>query len=225
MRIRIKDMPAEERPRERLARLGPSALSNAELLSAVIGTGSSKESALDLSGRLLASHDLNRLSQISVGELKKTYGIDDAKACKIIASMELGKRAASAGGKKKQKISSADDIAKALMPSMRGLKKEIMKCVFLDSKCGIIGQETITMGGLNSNTAHPREIFAPAIAEAAAGIILVHNHPSGDPAPSREDIEMTKKIAEAGMILGIEVLDHIVIGNGKYASMKELGLV
>lgn len=222
-RIKIKDLPAEERPRERLLMLGSDALSNAELLSLIISVGSKKENALNLANRLLANHDLGELSQISAIELKKLFGINDAKAAKILASIELGKRTASNNGKKRLAIESPEDLASLFMGKMQNLKKEVLNCVCLDSKCRILKNDTIAIGGLNAGSVHTREIFRTAILEAAAGIVLVHNHPSGDPKPSARDVDLTKKAARAGRLLGIELLDHIIIGDGAYVSLKEAG--
>jgi DNA repair protein RadC len=224
IKYNIKDLPIEERPRERLIRLGPENLSNAELLAIIIGTGSIKENVLNLANRLLTNYDIKRLSQTTITELKKITGIKDAKACQIVAAFELGKRLSIIKNLKKQ-IITPSDIADLFMPSMRHLKKELLKGVYVDSKCKIIKYETIAAGGLNTNIIHPREVFKTAILEDAAAIILVHNHPSGDSIPSPDDINLTKKLKQIGKLIGIELLDHIIIGDNEYVSFKERGII
>ena len=211
--VKIKDLPEEERPRERIIRLGPTALSNQELMAAILGAGNKKETVIDIARKVLSKYDLEDFSQISVTELKRTFGIKDAKACQLVAAIELGKR-----------IETADDIAKIFMPNMKGLKKEVFKCLYLDSKLRPLKEDIISIGGLNTNSIKPSDVFRTAISEAAAAIILIHNHPSGDPEPSKNDVETTKKLVKAGKLIGIEVLDHIIIGNGSYVSMRESGL-
>lgn len=222
-KLKIKDLPLEERPRERLIKQGPKALSNAELLAILLRNGSVEENVLDLSKRLLNEYNLKSLSRRSVNRLKAVFGIGEVKACQIIAAFELGRRLASFTDTKKQKIESAKDISKIFIPEMSSLKKEHFKGIYLDSRKKIIKEETIFIGTLNSSVIHPREIFQVALAEGAAALILVHNHPSGDPKPSDDDIEITKQLVKAGEILGIEVLDHIIIGNKRYFSFREKG--
>lgn len=223
-KIRMKDLPEEERPRERLIRLGPTALSNAELIAIIMRTGNKNENVLDLANRLLANYDLKSLSQVSVGELKKIFGIKDAKACQIVAAFELGRRSLSYI-EPRQSVRNPRDIVNLLMLRLQNLKKEFLMGVYLDSKSRIIKYETISVGGLNTSTVHPREVFRTAVSEAAAAVILVHNHPSGDPTPSKEDIELTTNLMEAGDIMGIEILDHIIIGGRKYFSLKERNVI
>lgn len=217
----IKELPDEEKPRERLIGFGPSALSNAELLAIILRIGNPGENVLDLAKRLLKEYDIKCLSQISVGELKKTLGVGDAKACQIVACFELGRRAAKHTNGVKPLIKTPRDVADLLMPEMQYLKKEYFKCLYLDSKNRIIKNDTISVGSLNANIVHPREVFKVAISESAASVILVHNHPSGDPKPSKDDIEMTKRLIETGEVIGIKVLDHMIIGDGKWISLKD----
>ena len=221
--LKIKDMPLGERPRERLIKSGPKALSDSELLAIILRTGTNGQNAVDLSKELFNVYDIKSLARIRVNRLKQTFGIGQAKACQIIAAFELGKRLSSFSDGRKLKIQTAKDVAKLIMPEMAHLKKEQLRGVYIDSRNKIIKQETIFTGSLNASIIHPREIFAIALAESAAGLILAHNHPSGDPMPSDEDIEATKQIIEAGKILGIEVLDHIIIGNKRYVSLREKG--
>jgi len=223
-KIKIKDLPEEERPRERLIRLGPTSLSNAELIAIIMRTGNKNENVLYLANRLLTNYDLKTLSQVTVGELKKIFGIKDAKACQIVAAFELGRRPLDYI-EPKQSVRNPRDIVNLLMLRLQNLKKEFLMGVYLDSKSRIIKYETISVGGLNTNTVHPREVFRTAISEAAAAVILVHNHPSGDPTPSKEDIKLTTKLMEAGDIMGIKILDHIIIGGSKYFSLKERNLI
>jgi DNA repair protein RadC len=224
-KIKMKDLPEHERPRERIIGNGVGSLSNSELLSAIIGFGSGEEGVAELSNRILADYSLERLSRAGANELKKISGISDAKACRILAAMELGRRAASQKGGKRVSVESPGDVAGMLMPGMRNLEKEVLRGVYLDSKKHIIKDEIISVGGLNTNSTHPREVFGPALRESAAAVILVHNHPSGDPAPSGDDVGVTKKLGEAGRVVGIELLDHLIIGKNGYVSLMEEGLL
>lgn len=223
--MKIKSLPLNERPREKLIKNGPGTLSDSELLAIILRVGNKKESVVNVANRLFNKYNLRSLSRLSIGSLKKESGIGDAKACQIIASFELGRRLAGFKIDKKIAIKSAKDLAKMLIPEMGSLKKEHLKGFFLDSKNKIIKEETIFIGSLNESVIHPREIFQIAINENAASVILVHNHPSGDPKASREDIEITKQLIYGGKILGIPVLDHIIIANNTYLSLKEKGLM
>jgi DNA repair protein RadC len=224
-KLKIKDLPLEERPRERLIKQGPKSLSNAELLAIILRTGNKKENVIDLSKRVLNNHNLKSLSRRGVNNLKKTLGIGEAKACQIIACFELGRRLASFNEDRKPKINSARDVAKIFIPEMSSLKKEYFIGIYLNSRRRIIKEETLFIGGLESSLIHPREIFQVALNESAAALILLHNHPSGEPNPSDEDSEVTKQIVNAGEILGIDVLDHIIIGNKRYFSFREKNLL
>jgi DNA repair protein RadC len=162
---------------------------------------------------------------MTVTELKKTFGISNAKACQLLAAVELGKRMASAASPKRQAMETVRDVVQFIMPKMRGLKIETLKTLCLDSRLRLLKEETVSVGGLNTNSVHASDVFRPAVSEAAAALILVHNHPSGDPRPSRKDIITTGKLSRIGKLLGIEILDHIIIGDGIYASFKELNLL
>ncbi len=221
----IKKLPPDERPREKLIKYGPRTLTNSELLAIIISTGSKKENVLALSNKLFGKYNLKSLSKLKIGSLKKQLGIGDAKACKIIACFELGKRLSSFKETKRPVIKSAKDIAKLFIHDMGSLEKEHFKGIYLDTRKRIIKEETIFIGSLNESVVHPREIFKPALDESAAAIILLHNHPSGDPSPSSFDIKITEELVKAGNLLGIEVLDHIIIGGKKYISLKEKGLI
>ncbi|SHF02275.1 DNA replication and repair protein RadC [Caldanaerobius fijiensis DSM 17918] len=225
--IAIKDMPSDERPRERMLKYGPEVLSNVELLAIIIRTGTKNESAIKLAERLLnrAGEDgLKFLLDSSLEELSKIKGVGLAKAAELKAAIELGIRVQKAA-RKIHTITKPQDIADLLMVEMRYLKKEVFKIVLLNVKNQVISIENISIGNLNSSIVHPREIFNAAIRKYSASIILVHNHPSGDPTPSMEDINVTKRIIEGGKILGIDVLDHIVIGDGTYVSMKQKNII
>ncbi|MFQ5621614.1 MAG: DNA repair protein RadC [Candidatus Nanoarchaeia archaeon] len=224
-KLKIKELPVVERPRERLINSGPNALSDAELLAIVISKGTYKENVLDMTKRLLKKYNLGALSQITVSELKGIFGIGEAKACQIIAAFELGKRLASYTDSPSLKIESAADVVRLCGLKMRDLKKEHLKGFYLNSRKRLIKSETISIGSLDANLVHPREIFKTALAESAAGVILVHNHPSGNPTPSEEDIAITRQIAKAGKIMGIELLDHIIVSSGGFVSLMELGVL
>ena len=221
----IKDLPEEERPRERLTRYGASVLSNAELLAILLRTGTKEESAISLAHRILVQEQgLRYLADSNVEQLSAINGIGKAKAAQIKAAIELGKRLAAFEPGADKPLKCPQDVAALLMEEMRYLKKEHMKLVLLNVKCNLISVEEISVGSLNASIVHPREVFNPAIRKSSASIIMVHNHPSGDPSPSSEDVSITARIAEAGKLIGIELVDHIIIGDGKYISMKEKGL-
>ncbi len=223
----IKDLPVNERPREKLLKYGVSSLSNAELIAVIIRTGYKNDNAIDLANRILSldSSGISYLSQVTVEELTKINGVGQCKAAQIIAAIELGKRISSRSGDTKLKVNSPIVIVELLMEEMRYLKKEHFRVVLLDTKNQIISIEEISIGNLNSSIVHPREVFNIAIKRSANSIILVHNHPSGDPTPSKEDIDITYRLIEAGDIIGIKVLDHIVIGDNKYVSFKQRDII
>jgi len=220
--LKIKELPKTERPRERLVQQGPRALSNAELLAIIISTGNKNENALEVSQRILQKYHLHKLSRIDISSLKKIKGIGMSKAAQITACFELSRRLA---GEKdgKLKIRTTKDIAKMLIPELSGLKKEHFIGVYLDSHNKIIKKETIFIGSLTATVIHPREVFLPAILESAAKVVLAHNHPSGNHKPSEEDIIITQRLVDAGRTLGIEFVDHLIIGNKKYTAVIEQG--
>jgi len=221
----IKELPQEERPRERLIKHGAERLSNAELLAILLRTGTKDESAISLAHRILIQErGLRYLVDSDVNQLSGINGIGQAKSAQIKAAIELGKRLAAFEPGVDKPVKCPQDVADLLMEDMRYLKKEHMKLVLLNIKCNLISVEEISVGSLNASIVHPREVFNPAIRKSSASIIMVHNHPSGDPAPSGEDTAITLRIAEAGRLIGIELVDHIIIGDGRYISMKEKGL-
>jgi DNA repair protein RadC len=221
--ITIKELPAIERPREKLIRYGSRVLSNGELLAILIGTGTKNNSALTLANRILAIEGagISYLTDCTPEELSKIEGIGKAKSCQIIAAIELGKRIAQSRSHKSFSIESPNDVADFLMEEMRYLKKEYFKVLFLNSKNQITSTEDTSIGNLNSSIVHPREVFRSAIKKGAAAIIVAHNHPSGNPSPSQNDIDITKRLVEAGTLIGIPVLDHLIIGDGVFISLKE----
>jgi DNA repair protein RadC len=222
-KIRILDMQKEDRPRERLVKKGPASLSDSELLAIILRTGSKKENVLNMSHRILNQYNLKQLSRINLTQLMKVHGIKEGKAAQISACFEIARRLESHKEEEKPKINSPEDVYRLIYPRLREEKKEMFIELCLDTKNQVIKEETISIGSLNANVVHPREVFKIALAESAAHIIVAHNHPSGDPAPSREDIEITKKLVETGSIMGITVLDHVIIGDGRHFSMKEAG--
>lgn len=227
-RMKIKELPIGERPYEKLEAIGAEHLSNAELLAVIIKTGTKAYTAVELAQHVLRlSHDgrISSLNNLSIEQLKKIKGIGRVKAIQIKAALELSKRVATSDGVFHHSVKSANDVVNLMMEELRYLKKEIFKALLLDTKNQIIKVTDISMGSLNSSIVHPREVFSEAIKYGTNSIIFVHNHPSGDPTASAEDIQTTQRLENAGNILGIKVLDHIIIGDGRFFSFKEKGLV
>ena len=223
--VGIKELPEDMRPREKLAKFGEGRLDDHELIAIILGMGTTKINALDLARQIMIKYrTLRRLKEASLEELMSERGIGMAKAVSIKAAIELGRRLA-LSQESKPVITSPEDVKTLVMEDMRYLDREHFKVIYLDRKGGIIVSEDISVGGLHSSMAHPREVFKNAVKRSAASIILVHNHPSGDPHPSNEDMETTRRLVEAGQIVGIEVLDHVIIGDNKYCSMKSRGLI
>lgn len=225
-KLRIKDLPKNERPREKILRYGAECLSNSELLALILRTGTKEDNVLNLCDRVL-SHcgGINGISGPSINELKQVKGIGEAKATQILALAELATRFNSFKSGAEYAISSPKDVSTYMMGQMKNLKKEYFKLIMLNTKNVIISVKDISIGNLNSSIVHPREVFIEAIKLSSASVILCHNHPSGDPTPSKEDILITKRLKECGTLLGIEVLDHVIIGNKAYVSLKEKGIV
>lgn len=222
----IKDIIKEERPRETLLKKGETYLSDSELLAILINNGTRDKSAITLAREIIETSDgIRNLSNITVEELSKIKGIGLAKACRIISALELGRRVSVASEMQKFKISSPQDIGNVYMEELRYKKKEIFRVVLLNTKNVIIGSKDISEGSLNASIVHPREVFLEAIKKSANKMILMHNHPSGDPTPSSEDINITKRLISAGQIVGIEILDHVIIGDGRFYSFKENGQI
>ena len=226
MHYTIKELPVEERPRERMTSLGAEHLSNGELLAILLGNGSREESALRLADKILIKAEkLRFLPGMTLEELQEIKGIGPAKAVSVKAALELGKRLAKALHSASQSINTPQDVAGLVMEEMRYFSKEYFKVLLLNIKNQVISLEDISIGSLNASIVHPREIFNAPVRKSAASVVLIHNHPSGDPAPSREDIQVTKRLWEAGKLLGINVLDHVIIGDGKFLSFQQEGLL
>ena len=242
---RIKDLPESERPRERLHKHGPEILKDSELLAIILKSGFKGTSAVQLGEQILIAleGDLKRMADYKSKQFEKIKGVGEAKAAQIVAALELGKRLARFHADR-DKITSPSDVADLMMSKMRYLQKEIVCVLCLDTKGGVttkgvtgdhdddltwgknlLSETTVFEGTLNASVFHPREIFRFAIEESANSIVLVHNHPSGDPQPSQEDIRATKQLIEAGNQIGIKVLDHIIIGDGIFVSLKEEGFI
>ena len=225
-RLMIRDLPIEERPREKLKALGAEALSNAELLAILLRTGSDRESALQLAVRLLSlGGGLRELPGLSLEDLQELRGVGPAKAAQLKAALEIGRRLATMPPDQAERITSPQRAAALFMEELRYKKKEHFMIMLLNTKNHLLSREEISIGSLNASIVHPREIFRIPLRKSAASIILVHNHPSGDPSPSQEDLEVTRRLVEAGNLLGIAVRDHLIIGDGCYFSFKEKGLL
>lgn len=226
IRLTLKELPKEVRPRERLLAQGASSLAVTELLAIILRTGTSTATALQVADNLLKHFgDLEGLAQGEVEEISEIKGIGQAKAIQIKAALELGTRLLTQKAKEKSGIRSAEDVFNLLTPSMRYLDREHFKAVLLDTKNRVLQIKDISIGSLNSSIVHPRELFKAAIKMSSAAVIVVHNHPSGDPTPSPEDIEITKRLWEGGQLLGIKILDHIIIGDTNYVSLKERKII
>lgn len=225
--VRISDIPENERPMEKLLVNGPEVLNNAELLAVILRTGVRGENVIALSNRLLVEVEgLDGLLTSNYAEMTNIKGIKRIKASQLIAMMELFKRFKTLRGQNQDyKISSPTDIANLLINEMSDLNQEVLKLIMLNTKNKVIGIKDVFKGSLNSSIVHPREIFNEAIKRNSASIIICHNHPSGDPTPSKEDINITIRLKECGVIMGINLLDHIIIGNTKFVSLKEKGII
>ena len=223
----IREWPASERPRERLAEHRPEALATRELLAILLGSGGSTGSALELASDLLDAFggSLRRLGGAELRSLERVHGVGPARAATVTAAFELGRRAASELGRKGRKIRGPRDVHHRLGPVLRDARQEEFWALYLDTQNRVLEERRLTVGLLNSSLVHPREVFAPALAAAAASLILVHNHPSGDPEPSGEDVGVTRQLVASGELLGIPVRDHVVLGDGRYVSLMERGLL
>ncbi|MEH7010524.1 DNA repair protein RadC [Neobacillus niacini] len=222
--LMIRDFPQDERPRERFIQNGPESLSNHELIAILLRTGTKDESVLQLSNRLLTNFEgLRLLKTATLEEMTEIKGIGQAKAIQILAAVEIGRRIANLNYTDRYVIRSPEDGANYVMNDMRFLSQEHFVCLYLNTKNQVLHKQTIFIGSLNASIVHPREVFREALKRSAASIICLHNHPSGDPAPSREDIEVTKRLVECGKMIGIDVLDHLIIGENKFVSLKEKG--
>ena len=222
----VRDLPRQERPRERLQKFGPEALSAQELLALVIGRGIPNKSVMNIAQELLAKFgNVKAIGQATIEELSQIKGIGLAKAAQIKACFELGKRENLEPELKNFDVKNPEGVVKAIRASIQDKAKEHFKLILLNPRNKIIGISTISIGTLNASLVHPREVFKDAIVHSAASVVLAHNHPSGDPEPSEDDIAITKRLIEAGKILGIEVMDHIIIAKNGFFSFKEKGLI
>jgi len=222
----VRDLPLNERPRERLLKLGSEALSAQEILSLILGRGIKGESIMMTSQKLLSRFgNLKGIANASIEELTQTKGIGPAKAAQIKAALELSKRLeADVGEKPKPVLKSPEDVAAVMRSKLKGKKKEHFWVLCLDTRNRLINRKLVSIGSLDTSIVHPREVFKEAVSSSAASVIFVHNHPSGDPEPSKEDIELTKRLVKAGEIIGIDVLDHIIVCDKSYLSLKAKNL-
>jgi DNA repair protein RadC len=222
----VHDLPKSERPRERLKQFGPEALSAQELLALIIGRGVSKKSVITIAQELLVKFgNIKAISEATLEELSQIKGIGFAKAAQIKACFELGKRKDLEPELKDFDIKDPQSVVKAIRASIKDKAKEHFKLILLNARNKILGVSTISIGSLNASIVHPREVFKDAIVHSAYSVVLAHNHPSGDPEPSEDDLKMTRKLVESGKILGIEVLDHLIIGKNAFYSFKGKGLL
>jgi len=221
----IRELPVSERPRERLQHHGARALSNSELLAIILRTGVGGESVLDMAQRLLVTHrGLVGLARGSFGELARQHGMGMAKTAQVLAAFELGKRLLIASPEERPQVTSPADAANLLMPEMGLLEQEHLRTLLLDTKHHVLSSPTVYVGNVNTSVIRVGELFREAVRLNCAAMIVAHNHPSGDPTPSPDDVRVTEQIVQAGKLLDIEVLDHLIIGRQRYVSLKERGL-
>lgn len=225
-RLTLKQIPATERPRERLIQEGASALTDAELLAIVLGSGTPSESALQLAQRILKEcGELETLARMSVSELRNFHGIGDAKAAQVKASLELARRYSASSKQFGERFNSSQIVFRHFRGELGSLPQEEFWAISLNVKNKLLAKHFISRGTLTASLVHPREVFGKAIRDSAAGMIVVHNHPSGDSDPSPEDRKITSILAEAGKLLGIPLLDHVIIARTSYFSFKDSGLL
>ena len=223
--VAIRDMPADERPRERLARYGAQSLASAELLAIVLRTGTRNCSAVHLAEQLLSRFGgVRGLASADLTTLAKVHGVGNVKAIEIAACVELGQRM-HAHADERPSITCPEDVVRVVGVTFADQKQEHFRVLLLDTKGRLLKQSQVSMGTLDASLVHPREVFKQAVLASAASIIVVHNHPSGDPAPSAADRDVTERLAEAGRLMGIALLDHVVVGGGRWFSFKQQGLL
>jgi len=222
--IRVKEL-GQQGPREKLIAQGPDALKSAELLAIILNTGYKGQNVLELANRILKEYGSKAITQEkSVGRLIEHLGLPPVKACQVVACFELGRRFFAEEPGRMPSIRMPEDVFKYLA-EMKRLKKEEFRGLYLNTRNKLIHDEVISIGTLTANLVHPREVFSPAIEYLAVGLIVAHNHPSGDPEPSKEDIKLTQRLIEAGRIMGIDLLDHVIIGGDTFVSLKERGVI
>jgi len=218
--MKIKDLPKSDRPREKLIAKGAENLRDSELLAILLRTGRAGKNVVEIASQVLTKYSKKRLLQMTYGDLLKIKGINSAKATTLLAAFELSKRALEVDDSNLPIISNPKDVV-AQLTELRQNKKEHFVVLYLNARNQLVYKETISMGTLDANLVHPREVFEPALKYSAANIMVAHNHPSGDPKPSEDDLEITKRLAEAGKMMGVEVLDHVIIVKNSYFSFKD----
>jgi DNA repair protein RadC len=220
----VREIPVEERPRERLDAIGAEALRDAELLAILFRTGTRSTGAVALAEALLREFGgLRALARASIEELQRVDGIGRVKAIEVKAALELGKRLAAFSERGRPRIQCADDVANLLMVRYKDYEHEVFKCVLLNTKNEVVKVVDISHGSLDGTLAGPRDVFRQALREGVSAVILCHNHPSGDPEPSPDDLQLTRRLVEAGELLGVRVLDHVIFGDGRFVSLKDRG--
>ncbi len=223
----IKHLPGSERPREKLLQTGAQGLSNTELIALIVSNGTRDQSALEVSSEILALEPdgLRGLANCQPEEFMRVKGVGEALACKLCAAIELGRRISYCVSENKTVMDRPDAAADVFMKDLRHLQKEKICLAMLNANGEIVAREEVASGGISSACVSPREVFSNAVRKGAYAVVLAHNHPSGDPTPSAEDISLTKRIAQAGSLLGIKLEDHIIIGDGRYISLREMGII
>jgi DNA repair protein RadC len=223
--ITVKEMPLEERPRERMMHVGPQALSTAELLAIILRVGVGGENVLTLAQRLLASFEgLGGLARAEFSQLAAVRGLGTAKSAQILAALELGRRLMAESPEERWQIRAPSDAAHILMPKLGFQEQEHFVVLYLDTRNRVTDQETLYIGSLNTSLVRIAEVFRGAVRRNCAAVIVAHNHPSGDPTPSPEDVTLTRRLVDAGKLLEVDVLDHLVIGNNRFISLRERAL-
>jgi len=222
----LEQWPAGERPRERLYWSGPEALADAELLALQLGSGTRGKSAIDVAREVLATYgSLTELAGCEATELARVHGIGRAKAARLVATFELSRRLRARAPATRVVLSGPAEVYAAFGPLMEDLHREVFRIALLDAQNGLLRDRVISEGTLSASLVHPREVFKPAILESAASVILLHNHPSGDPTPSREDIRLTRQLVECARLLDLRIHDHVIVGRGRYVSLVEQGII
>jgi DNA repair protein RadC len=222
----IERWPSGERPRERLYWKGPEALADAELLALQLGSGTRGKSAVDVAREMLASYgSLADLAACEVVELARQHGVGPVKAARLAAAFELTRRLRARLPGARTLLSTPSEVYAAFAPIMEDLRREVFRVALLDAQNGLLRDCIVSEGTLSASLVHPREVFKPAILESAASVVLLHNHPSGDPTPSREDVRLTRQLVECAKLLGLRVHDHLVIGRGRFVSLAEQGMI
>jgi DNA repair protein RadC len=224
--VMLAQWPAGERPRERLYWSGPDALADAELLALQLGSGMRGRSAVDVAHEMLATYgSLNDLAGREAAELARVPGIGRAKAARLVAAFELTRRLRARTPASRLTLTGPAEVYAAYGPLMEDLQREVFRIALLDAKNGLLRDKVISEGTLSASLVHPREVFKPVILESAASVILLHNHPSGDPTPSREDVRLTRQLVECARLLDLRIHDHIIVGRGRYVSLAEQGII